>query len=222
MGDVLAKMRLAAAPPPPVKRKNRLRAIAETAIVEHHAHQKAAELAGFLAVLADVQPRPRVMVEIGCDAGGTLWAWKQLGIPRVIGIEAPDDLHEDGNPWGTEMPLVDHSCEVVRGDSHAESTRAALADLLDGVPIDVLFIDGDHTYEGCKRDFVMYAPMVSNDGLIAFHDVSQHPKHPNVGVQKFWLQVPGDKNEILTEPDTWGGFGFVRQWPVESVAIVRR
>jgi len=221
MGDMLAKMQLATvAPLPPAPKTNSLRMIAQTAVQRFHALQKPTELAGFLAVLADLRPTPRIMVEIGCDAGGTLWAWRQL-VPRVIGIEYPDE-HSDDNPWGTENPLVDHGCEVIRGDSHEESTRTALADLLQGEPIDVLFIDGDHTYEGCKRDFIMYAPLVSNDGLISFHDVSPHPNHPGVGVQKFWEQVPGDKDEILCPPNVWGGIGFVRQWPVESVAIVRR
>jgi predicted O-methyltransferase YrrM len=223
MGVVLAKFQLAppSPPPAPTKRRNSLRVIAETAVLRHGALQKPTELAGFLAVLADLRPVPRIMVEIGCDAGGTLWAWRQIGVPRVIGVEAPQ-AHGDDNPWGTERLLVDHGCEVVRGDSHEESTRAALVELLAGEPIDVLFIDGDHTYEGCKRDFIMYAPLVRDDGLIAFHDVSPHPNHPGVGVQKFWEQVPGDKNEILCAPDVWGGIGFVRQWPVESAAIVRR
>jgi predicted O-methyltransferase YrrM len=222
MGDVLAKMQLAAvAPAPPPAKKNSLRVIAQTAVQRFHALQKPSELAGFLAVLVDMQPKPKVMVEIGCDAGGTLWAWRQIGVPRVIGVEAPQS-HGEENPWGTENLLVDHGCEVVRGDSHEDSTREALSELLNGEPIDVLFIDGDHTYEGVKQDFLMYAPMVANEGMIVFHDVSPHPNHPGVGVQKFWAQVNGDKEEILNAPDTWGGIGFVRQWPDEPVTIVRR
>jgi hypothetical protein len=34
----------------------------------------------------------------------------------------------------------------------------------------LLFIDGDHRYEGVRRDFEMYSPLVGAGGLIAFHD----------------------------------------------------
>jgi predicted O-methyltransferase YrrM len=37
-------------------------------------------------------------------------------------------------------------------------------------PITLLWIDGDHSYEGAKRDFDMWSPFVRAGGLIAFHD----------------------------------------------------
>jgi hypothetical protein len=30
--------------------------------------------------------------------------------------------------------------------------------------VDFLFIDGDHTYEGVKKDFEMYSPLVRREG----------------------------------------------------------
>jgi predicted O-methyltransferase YrrM len=36
--------------------------------------------------------------------------------------------------------------------------------------IDFLFIDGDHAYESCLRDFTEWSPFVSEGGLIALHD----------------------------------------------------
>lgn len=37
-------------------------------------------------------------------------------------------------------------------------------------PIQLLFIDGDHSYEGVKTDFDLWFPKVVNGGVIAFHD----------------------------------------------------
>jgi hypothetical protein len=34
----------------------------------------------------------------------------------------------------------------------------------------VIFIDGDHTYEGVKRDIELYFPLLKPNGLILFHD----------------------------------------------------
>jgi predicted O-methyltransferase YrrM len=39
-------------------------------------------------------------------------------------------------------------------------------------PISLLWIDGDHSYEGVKGDFESWSPFVAPDGLIAFDDAN--------------------------------------------------
>lgn len=34
----------------------------------------------------------------------------------------------------------------------------------------LLFIDGDHSYEGCRRDADLYLPLVKRGGIVVFHD----------------------------------------------------
>jgi predicted O-methyltransferase YrrM len=36
--------------------------------------------------------------------------------------------------------------------------------------IDLIFIDGDHSYEACKADIAAWAPFVKHGGVMAFHD----------------------------------------------------
>src|SRR6266545_985458 len=179
--------------------------IARAAVRTHGAIQKEAELASFLALLADHPPQ--VVVEVGADAGGTLWAWQQLGTRRVIGV---DQSH---GPYSSGATLNDHGCEVVYGDSHDPATLQALKDLLAGELVDLLFIDGDHTYDGVKQDFEMYSPLVHDAGMVAFHDICHHPDHPDVGVDMLWRQLGGGalKDEIVTDPPTWGGIGVLRR-----------
>ena len=43
--------------------------------------------------------------------------------------------------------------------------------------IDFLFIDGDHSIEGCRSDFEMYSPKISSGGFIAFHDYYEDRKN---------------------------------------------
>jgi MMP 1-O-methyltransferase len=38
-------------------------------------------------------------------------------------------------------------------------------------PIGLLWIDGDHTAEGVRRDFSSWEPFLRPDAVVAFHDV---------------------------------------------------
>lgn len=48
-------------------------------------------------------------------------------------------------------------------------------------PISLLFIDGDHTYEGVRSDIQNYCSKVSEQGLIVFHDYA-YPGEPDVAI----------------------------------------
>ncbi|WP_257666864.1 class I SAM-dependent methyltransferase [Parapedobacter tibetensis] len=56
--------------------------------------------------------------------------------------------------------------------------------------IDFLFIDGDHSIEGCKTDFDLYSPKIVSGGFIAFHDF--YEKRDELGpthvIKKFILK----------------------------------
>ena len=41
------------------------------------------------------------------------------------------------------------------------------------VKIDYLHIDGDHSYEGVKKDFDLYSTIMSENGIITIHDTDQ-------------------------------------------------
>jgi hypothetical protein len=175
--------------------------VALAARYEHNAIQKHEELAGFLALVADIEPL-NIIVEVGAFYGGTLWAWQQLGA-RVIGVDLPPAGYPDG-------PNVNAAgMTVILGDSHDPATVNQLVTELAGEPIDMLFIDGDHTYEGVKADYELYSPLVRPGGVIGFHDICTHPTMPFIEVDKFWLSLLGDKEEIVCPPYTWGGIGVI-------------
>jgi Methyltransferase domain len=49
-------------------------------------------------------------------------------------------------------------------------------------PIALLWIDGDHSYDGVKQDIDDWAPLVVKNGYIAFHDT--RPKGDHIGVRR--------------------------------------
>ena len=52
----------------------------------------------------------------------------------------------------------------------SDSLAAAQALAAKRGTIDLIFIDGDHSYEACKADIVAWAPYVKRGGVMAFHD----------------------------------------------------
>lgn len=163
---------------------------------------------------------PRVMMEIGTARGGSLFCWAQMAQPDAVLIS----LDLPGGRWGGgyEVQQLQHFRQFLfpaqtlvsfLGDSQAPHTVAQVAELLDGRELDVLYIDGDHTYQGAKNDFVNYKPFVKPGGVILLHDI--HGPAPgqddkDVQVYRLWeeLTVEYDCEEIWhpTRPI----FGVVR------------
>ena len=54
--------------------------------------------------------------------------------------------------------------KLLRGTSQEQSTK------FDDETIDFVYIDGDHTYEGCKLDISLWWPKVKQGGIISGHD----------------------------------------------------
>jgi cephalosporin hydroxylase len=168
---------------------------------KHGAMQKLRELAPLLALLR--RRSPRVVVEIGTAAGGTFYAWCGVADPEavLVSIDLP------GGPFGGGYTRDDVSTfrgygraeqrlHFIRADSHASETRSLLETILNGNEIDFLMIDGDHTYDGVRRDFEMYAPLVGDGNPIAFHDTLRHPDGSSCEVERFWNEIRGDYRHV--------------------------
>ena len=58
---------------------------------------------------------------------------------------------------------------------------------------DLIFIDGDHSYEGVKSDYLLSLPLLNENGVMIFHDINSFQCE---GVIRFWNEV---KNENCIE-----------------------
>lgn len=138
---------------------------------------------------------PGPVVEIGCFAGRSSLA---LALPcqalnrKFIGIdpwkdmpgiysEGMDSVHDEFLANMKNAGLVlDQDFEVYRERSedalqHFQPQSLAL-----------VFVDGDHTYEGARKDLVDYLPMIKSGGILTCHDCNQ-PRWPGVAVA--WREV---------------------------------
>jgi predicted O-methyltransferase YrrM len=158
----------------------------------------------FLALLAVFkEAKPRVVMEIGTANGGTLFCFSKLAPAdaTLISIDLPNGEFGGGYPSWKEpvyrqFSKPNQELFLLREDSHTEQTLQKVKKILNGRKIDFLFIDGDHTYEGVKRDFELYSSLVNEHGVISFHDVAPNGIEENAGnVKKFWKELK-DKREF--------------------------
>jgi predicted O-methyltransferase YrrM len=113
-------------------------------------------------------------------AGSTLWSY-DLHIPArsdLLGADLDDELADALKRLG-----VQDGVRLVVGDSRTVEIPPG--------PFDVLFIDGDHSYEGARADFERWSPHVSEGGHLLFHDAVDTGSYGNVypGVQRAVAEV---------------------------------
>jgi len=121
------------------------------------ASQDKFELEQLLRILSYINPLS--ILEVGVFLGGFVETMRKA-FPNATVIGIDKDY--------SSLEFTDFY--ALSGDSHLPSMREAVKDTLKGKPLDFLFIDGDHTYNGVKTDFELYAPLVRSGGIIAFHD----------------------------------------------------
>ncbi len=149
------------------------------------------------------------ILEIGVYYGGTTLLWGKMVKPvggKVVAVDLQRPV-ENGKPAklffeGTNVaPFITY----IEGDSHLPETKEKVKLALGDTPVDMLFIDGDHSYEGVKADWD-YRDLVKPGGLVVFHDILDTQIHREAGcyVSKLWEELPNDnfsKYQILDPND---------------------
>lgn len=177
------------------------------------------EIARALEVVESLQPR--IVLEIGTARGGNFFLLSRAAAKDsyLISLDLPQGRWGGGYAaWKTwlfrRLLQNGQKADFVRRNSHSRESLEQVRKLLGGRKVDVLFIDGDHSYAGVKQDFEMYSPLVRPNGLILFHDVVTHHTDPTCQVDRFWSEVrlSGESSEIRAEPDQgWAGIGLLYQ-----------
>jgi len=137
-----------------------------------------------------VKLRPRLLLEIGVEYGGTLIFWINAADPnaKILAID-----------WNTYMPSLIPIWEswltegqrlfVINRDSRDEETIEEVKHILGDDKLDFLFIDGNHTMPVPKLDYENYSPLVRPGGIIAFHDIAGPPLLNQPGLAKYWRDL---------------------------------
>jgi predicted O-methyltransferase YrrM len=165
--------------------------------------------------------QPKVVLEIGTAHGGTLYMWTRVAAEGalLISVDLPGGEFGGGYPESKvpiyrSFALPHQTLHLLRGDSHASQTLDLVRSTLAGRPVDFLFIDGDHRYEGVKQDFEQYSSFVAPGGIIGMHDITPPLPGDAAEVDRFWQELKATRRyrmeEIIESPGQRGyGIGLV-------------
>jgi predicted O-methyltransferase YrrM len=152
------------------------------------------EISELLSLVRGIEPK--TVLEIGSEGGGTLFLFTKMASKdaNIISIDLPEGKFGGGYPaWKSGLfksfAYDSQIVHLIRADSHMPETLDEARKTLGGRPLDFLFIDGDHAYEGVRKDFEMYSPLVRKGGIIAFHDICPGPAEYVGGVPDFWNEI---------------------------------
>ena len=175
------------------------------------------EISRLLEIVKEL--KPKTLLEIGTARGGTLFLFCITADPEatIISIDLPRGPFGGGYPsWKTPLYKAFASSKkdiyLMRTNSHDLGTLQEVKKVLNGRELDFLFIDGDHRYEGVKRDFEMYLPLVRKGGIIALHDIVEHRPERGCEVSRFWNEIKHSYKHLEIVRDRnqkWAGIGVL-------------
>jgi predicted O-methyltransferase YrrM len=123
-------------------------------------------------------------VEIGCYAGGSACLMLQRTKTNVISIDLGEPISEEVVRKNTENHNIHkNNFSYIKGNSQVLETKERLKSIMHGYKsqeIDILFIDGDHSFNGVHNDFNLYEDLVSIGGYIVFDDYNDPEHSPDV------------------------------------------
>jgi hypothetical protein len=136
--------------------------------------------------------KPMQIVDLGVDFGYSTLVFANAARENGFGIVTGIDLFEGDGQTGhrtTHASVLDWidalgltNIEIIKGDFKEVSLTWSRQ-------IDILHIDGYHSYEAVHSDFTSWEKFVRDDGIVLFHDINV--PHPGFEVIKFFRELKG-------------------------------
>jgi predicted O-methyltransferase YrrM len=189
---------------------NRLAALACERAARASGYIGESELRGLLmlAAAAPLAPgRPERMVEIGSFKGKSAVALATLAqqrrLPPLVSIDphtAPS-VTDPGLPEASSFEAFTAALAAAGVAEQVEVHRQRSQEAAVGWnrPIGLLWIDGDHTWEGARSDFELFSPFLVPGAFVALHDSLHFFEGP---IRVFVERMLGD--------DRFGPAGFMK------------
>jgi len=152
--------------------------------------------------------KPHNILEIGAR-GGTFLLFNMVSTGTKIAVDM-DSVFKDS----IYLSMIGEDFHFLNADSQSIDTFEKVKSICP--QFDFIFIDGDHSYEGVKRDFELYKQLLSPRGYIAFHDIDPNHVFRDIysddesktgKVRRFWEELDyGSKVEIICQKSNGKGY----------------
>ena len=120
--------------------------------------------------------KPEVCVEIGSARGRSAcfigMALKENGRGKLYAIDPHTRTEWNDNESVHTYDIMRQNLKTLGVTEEVEIIRQTSEQAAKSwhKPIDLIFIDGDHSYAGVKRDWELFVPHVRDFGVVIFHD----------------------------------------------------
>jgi predicted O-methyltransferase YrrM len=177
--------------------------------------QKQTEIVSFLAKASELPIESAL--EIGTANGGTFYL-----LCKVAKRSATLITVDIKNDWRRAALLrsylkVGQRIRVIRGDSREEKIFRKITHILGSRKLDLLFIDGDHSFIGVSTDFELYSRLVRPGGVVAMHDIiPDYETRYGIATPNYAGDVPRFWNTIRSK---WKSEEFVESYEQDAYGV---
>lgn len=160
--------------------------------------------------------KPKVCVEIGSARGKSACAvglaLRRNGSGKLYAIDPHSVTNWNDADSVDSFALITENLRKAGVTEFVEIVRQTSGDAAKGwnKKIDLIFIDGDHSYEGVKADWDLFLPHLNEFGVVVFHDtlwdLRPDPKiaRADMGVPRFVDELRAAGYPVITIDQNFG------------------
>lgn len=130
--------------------------------------------------------KPDVVVDLGVDYAYSTFCFASLGLGKIYGIDSFEGDQHAGMRNTYDFVMTKQKEYGLDNIQFIKGYFDDVAKTWDK-DIDILHIDGLHTYEAVYNDFATWGKFVKDDGVIMMHDTKVF--HGNFGVHRFFAEI---------------------------------
>lgn len=157
--------------------------------------------------------KPKLFVELGVHSGNSFFSACQSVVDnklktKCFGVDSWEGDPHSGSYENKIYDVVENFNKKYKSFSTLLKMRFDEASSkIKNQSIDILHIDGFHSYDAVSHDYHTWLPKMKSDGIILFHDISIYDNE--FGVHILWEELKKDKEKFCYEFNHSNGLGVL-------------